>query len=474
VSNSEQPKTTLHNPKSGQEVAKISSRSKTHVDYWKGRLERRTYTHNGQLVQVNELAVRIKFRGIRKSLALSTNNRDTAADKAKRIYLSLNAKGWEQTLKDFGFIQPELENTPDEPTVGTFLAAVEKLGKHNVKTFRRYAQYFRMIVAGAFGIAGGAKKYDYRTGGLSEWRSKVDTILLKNLTPSLAAEWKKKYLLEAPKNPIGRLKTNRSFNAALRNAKSLFSDEVLFTENFPIIVPKFVTADPQDGQREIYWFEKLTFEEEGDLKFRAPEGVTYGGLIEAARKELREHEPDAFLLLLLCLCVGLRRAEADVLLVSQLNPERNSVQIETNDYIHPKQNSAGEVFVDPALMKELLKFKRRASNSFLVESPREWKPTTYTRYRCELHWQKLTKWLAKQGIKSTKKVHELRKLFGDSICKEHGIYCASTQLRHTTVQMTERNYSDPRRRAVMTVGNFLNDKTRDRDRAVQSRRGSGK
>jgi len=41
-----------------------------------------------------------------------------------------------------------------------------------------------------------------------------------------------------------------------------------------------------------------------------------------------------------------------------------------------------------------------------------------------------------QRISARKKVHELRKLFGDAIVKQNGIFAGSAQLRHSTIQMT--------------------------------------
>src|ERR1039457_5163543 len=89
-----QPKTASQNRRSGQEVAKIEFSdpprrqvAKTHRDYWKDRLERHCYTHEGKLIEVNEWSIRIQHLGRRKSFALGTNNRDAAAIKARDIYL---------------------------------------------------------------------------------------------------------------------------------------------------------------------------------------------------------------------------------------------------------------------------------------------------------------------------------------------------------------------------------------------------
>ena len=193
------------------------------------------------------------------------------------------------------------------------------------------------------------------------------------------------------------------------------------------------------------------------MKFQAPAGITYEKLVTNARNELRSEHPEAYKLFLLCLCAGLRRAEADVCLWTQLNPEDNSIRIEANEFIEPKHESGGTVYVDPSLTKELLSFKKENSESFVVNSTRGWKPVMYQRYRCEPHWRTLLDWLEANGISARKKVHELRKIFGDAIVKQDGIFAGSAQLRHSTIQMTASHYTDPRQRAALPVGNLFSD-----------------
>ncbi|HTE90746.1 MAG TPA: hypothetical protein VK639_17435 [Terriglobales bacterium] len=118
-------------------------------------------------------------------------------------------------------------------------------------------------------------------------------------------------------------------------------------------IPRFKVRDGQLGERDAYWFETLKFERAGSMKFRSPAGVTYEGPVRNARNELRIENPEAYKLFLLCLFDGMRRAEADVCLWTQLNPEDSSIRIQANEYIEPKHSSGGTVYVDPALMKVL-------------------------------------------------------------------------------------------------------------------------
>src|SRR6266550_6191711 len=101
--------------------------SKTHANYWKARLEHRTYTRDGKTHEVPEWSVRIHFGGNRKSFDLEAGNKEEAAAKARDIYLSLVAKGWSATVNELA--PPPVavaEIDSDSATVGEFLAEVER------------------------------------------------------------------------------------------------------------------------------------------------------------------------------------------------------------------------------------------------------------------------------------------------------------------------------------------------------------
>ncbi len=126
---------------------------KTHVNYWKARLEHRTYTRDGKTHEVPEWSVRIHFGGVRKSFDLETGSKEEAATKARDIYLSLVAKGWAATLAE---LKPKaslpIEITAEDATVGEFLAEVERTSNLKPKTFRRYAQCLRRVAAHIQGV----------------------------------------------------------------------------------------------------------------------------------------------------------------------------------------------------------------------------------------------------------------------------------------------------------------------------------
>ncbi len=229
--NMAQQETTPQNRKSGQEVAKIEASdlprrqvAKTHKDFWKARLERRCYTHEGQLAEVNEWSIRIQHLGRRKSFALGTNNQDAAAVKARDIYLEIVAKGWDAAEQLFN---PEMVVRKDDPTLGDFLRAVEAKSGLKTKTYHLYAGYFRRIVADVFGIAEGKARYSYRDGSRAKWLEKVDAVKLSNITPDRIKDWRTHYIKQAGANPIKRASAIRSANSYVRCARALFQTEWL-------------------------------------------------------------------------------------------------------------------------------------------------------------------------------------------------------------------------------------------------------
>ena len=114
------------------EIATKRFYPKTHANYWKSRLEHRTYSRDGKTFEVAEWSVRIHFKGIRKSFDLETANKEEAAVKARDIYLSLVAKGWSATINELAPQPvPLAEIDGDSVTVGEFLAEAQVLVRNN-------------------------------------------------------------------------------------------------------------------------------------------------------------------------------------------------------------------------------------------------------------------------------------------------------------------------------------------------------
>ena len=147
--------------------------SRTHADYWRSRLFRRTYKQDGKACEVNDFYVRIQRNGRREFFPLTTTNRDAAARKAANIFMFLESNGWDATLARFKPVSNG--QTKLELTVGDYLGAVDATRRLRGRTFLNYRNCFRTIVAEVFGIRPktGENKFDYRTGGNKKWTERL-------------------------------------------------------------------------------------------------------------------------------------------------------------------------------------------------------------------------------------------------------------------------------------------------------------
>jgi integrase len=114
------------------------------------------------------------------------------------------------------------------------------------------------------------------------------------------------------------------------------------------------------------------------------------------------------------------------------------------------------VEVDPEFLEMFRGFHLRAKTNFVIESTIVSRlEATYSHYRCERQFKKLTAWLRQQGITGVMPLHTLRKEFGSQVCANHGIYAASRALRHADIAITSQHYLEPRRRATVGLGELL-------------------
>ncbi len=219
----------LEDKESGQEVAKHSgqaSATRYHVDYWKERLYRKTYTRDGVSHEVPGWSVRLQHLGRREAFALDSANASAAATKAKEIATFLNANGWNATLAKF---KPAPSSQAEVCTLGEFLADVGQRSHLKPMTVRRYAVKLRKMVADVAkvdaGVRGKARKakYDYVNGGRAAWLAKVDCQRLDVLTPDSVNAWRNVYVAKAGSDPLARKSAERSAASYLRCARALFT-----------------------------------------------------------------------------------------------------------------------------------------------------------------------------------------------------------------------------------------------------------
>jgi integrase len=270
----------------------------------------------------------------------------------------------------------------------------------------------------------------------------VHAVKLADLTPGVVQEWKRAFLAKAGSDPVKQRSARVSVNSFLRRAKSLLSPAItkhLEAVKLPAPLP----------------FEGVAFEKRPSMRYRS--GFDVFGLIETAREELSQAEPEQFKIFLLAVMAGLRRREIDTLEWTAFRWDQGAIRIEATRWFHPKsEDSLGDVEVDPELLDVFRRYHARATGTFVIESPNPPRPgATYEHYRCQTLIEKLLAWLRAKGITTETPLHTLRKEYGSQICARAGIYAASRALRHGDITITSQHYLDKRQRVVSGMGHLL-------------------
>jgi integrase len=419
--------------KSGQEVAKHNF-GKTDARYWHEVIFKPIYTKNGKLFRLEDWAARMQWLGRRELFNLRTPNKAAAATKAKEIYTMMVGAGWDATLEKF---KPETARK-SVSTAGDFLTELRGHWSGKPKTFEDYCRCFRQIVSEIFDIKAEKEKFDYRNGGRRAWIAKIDRIKLAQVTPEKINKWRIGFVKEAGGSPVKQRRARITCNSIMRQAKSLFSPNLL----------AHVSLHKPDRLP----FEGVPFYERESQRYRSK--IDIEALIQAAVRELPQEQLKIFLLATMA---GLRRNEVDKLQWSAFRWNDGVIRIEETEYFAPKSvDGGGDVPIDKELLAMFRGWHAKATGEFVIEAdadPRS--DTTYAHYRAQPDFDKLTAWLRTKGVTAIKPLHELRKEFGSQLCAKYGIYAASRMLRHADIRVTAQHYLDTKERTPIGLGNLL-------------------
>jgi integrase len=447
--NETKPETPLENQKTAQKMHRPKkSAPKTAAAYWLGKVKKPA----GSALY----GVQIAYRGKRHRFPLETANAEAAAEKARSIYLSLVANGWDGALAQF---KPQAVQQLKPATLGAWVEAVKATAELRPSTFTTYTQCLRQIAAEIEDIGdqpaldenGNPKRdrkrrpvllsrFDYRAGGREAWIAKVDALPLSVLSAAAVQRWKMEYIGRAGNAPDARRRAENSAASLIRCARSLFSEKARKYASVELVLP-----DPLP-------FTGVELPKKGNTTYQSK--IDAGELIAKARQNLTGEPFKIFTLGLLC---GLRKREIDLLIWDQVDFTKGLIRIERTEYFQPKsEDSAGEVDLDPETLALLRGWKATASGPFVIESTRPPRhDASRVNYRCTSHFETLYTWLKKQGITARKPLHELRKELGALLASNHGIFAAQSVLRHAQISTTAAYYTDKKRRITAGLGALL-------------------
>jgi integrase len=484
-----------HRNGTAMEKKKMRKYPRSDIRHWNARVYKPGFKSETEDPKTtSHYHVKIQAHGERRGVSLHTAKKSDAAKAAKELNELVRVKGWELGLQLFRGETPKPKLTV---TLGEYLAQVEACGEMKPRTLRTYTTKVRTIAAflnppempdkpdkagsqrkrRKAGASKKLSKYDYVYGGAAAWQKLVDATPLRSFTEENLSRWRKAYLAKCENNPKRLMSSTRSANSCIRAGKAIFAAEVrakIPNLKLPDPIPfstmgsleeaknkyRSQIANPEEllaaGSQELA---SATTQSEiqaaWDLagqKGVAPE-TTPAVKIRADLSALRKQE--AFKVLILGLCAGLRRGEIDALLWSQVDFSANCLWIETTDVHELKADSAGKIPLDPVIMDLLRKWKSSATDEFVVRGCAPRGGTDKVHYRANRTHEELIKWLKTKGITSRMPLHTLRKEFGSIICDQAGIHAASRLLRHASISQTAAVYADHRNKVTAGLGGSL-------------------
>lgn len=400
--------------------------SRSKVAYWRTRVQK---VVGRSATESDDYSARIVYRNRRVRFRLSTPNKDAAAAKAAQIFTFLVENGWEATIAKF---KPDAGSSPaletESATVGALIEASQKYSTARPQSLSCYALAMRKIVAEI-------EEIPKNGGGWDAWRTKVDSVPLRKITPARVQSWRQSRLARAGKDASAQRRAAVTANSSIRSAKALFSRKLL-----PFIAQELELPSPLP-------FTDVRAEKVSSLRYQSK--IDAQDLLAQANDELKGAHPEPYKIFLLALVCGLRVGEIDHLLWRAFDFEASILRIETTEYHQLKsEDSAGDVDLSEEFIRLFQAFAESASGDFVVEPHAKDRTSSARPYRCHSHLQFLRVWLREHGVKAQKPIHTLRKEVGAQIASDEGIYAASRYLRHADIQTTAAFYADKKTKVV--------------------------
>ena len=410
--------------------------SKTDRRYWKDRVELRTRVTRGIVYTDEDYSVQIQFHGKRQRFPLGTPNKAAAQEQAAQIYRAVVSVGWEGTLAKYGGAKHQVRKANEQrgDSLGALIAAFREVSPARSSSQEAYTKAIRSIYAELNQVGVQSK---HRSAGKDKgsWQQQVDALLISSVTPEMVTKWRRASIAEAKTESATRNITT-TINSKIRNAKALFSrrclDQIAKNVNLPAILP----------------FQGVRLDNTMLPKYESR--LDASGILAAAKLELKNADPSAYCVLLLALNCGLRRAEIDNLLWDSVDLVAGVLHVEGNDFYQLKsQGSQGAIDLGDEMIAELSALRKKSKGEFVISSDREPRRHEGSNwYRCDDVFTNLINWLRKNGVKSKKPLHELRKEVGSIIAKDFGIFEASRFLRHRDIRVTASIYVDKKQKVV--------------------------
>lgn len=469
--------------------------SRNDIRYWEQRVYQPAFRDDdGSAKMSGNYHVKIQAHRERRGVSLHATSVRSAAKAARELDAMVRLQGWEKGLKLF---RGETPVPKISLTLGDYLAEVVACGVIKPRTLRTYTTKVRTIAAFITRPkmpeipekVGSAKKsckseskktyskFDYVNGGAAVWQQFVDATPLHLLNTENILCWRKECLKPHDQNPRKLASATKTVNSCIRAGKAIFAAKVreklphvLLPDPVPFVTLNLLKESKSRYRSQIASPKELLAAGVDELAMATAEsefqtvwkksGVSEVAPAPAPAERIRAElsafrKNEAFKVLVLGLCAGLRRGEIDGLIWPQVDFTNSCLWMETTEVHDLKADSEGKIPLDRHVLELLKNWQSQTKNQFVLIGGDSKVGSDKVQYRSNRVHRELIKWLKSKGLTSRMAIHTLRKEFGSIICAEAGIHAASRLLRHANISMTAAVYADHRNHVTVGLGSSL-------------------
>lgn len=406
------------------------------ANYWADRL---FFHHQSKDRRETTYSCSIQFKGRRERFSLGTASREVGGRMAAEIYRSLQSDGWDGTLAIYkkGYV------IFGSLTIGQYVEAVRKVWIGSPNTINLYIRALRKIVSEIENLDPQGRRFDHMKSGADDWHREIDQVPLTAITDEKVNKWKFAFLGQAEPSVAAQNKRKISINSYLRNAKSLFADNLVKATKLEVPLPMPLKAVDFFGGTDQRYFSTFDIRK----------------LLIKAQDKLSKMDPDGYAVVLLSAFAGLRRKEIDLLEWPSIDFKNGLIQLRMTQFFDPKNIDA----LRPIPIREkwvLDWFKTRRAElgnreGFVIapDLPYE-KDQVRDYYRTKQVLERISRWLRSHGVKDGRPLHTLRKEAGSDIVRRAGLVAGAAFLRHKTTAVTMMHYSDYRATETPSFGDI--------------------
>lgn len=372
--------------------------------------------------------VEIMHNQQRGKFSTGATTQQAAKAKARAIDADIRSKGWDEARK---LHQKKRKSVPNDPSISEFIEiykdAIQGLeNPPRTITVNRYIRDFERLCR------------DLNINKLSQ------------LTGEKIERFKERYLKEGRAAGRAEKSVKTSRTTTLRSAAALFSKSALdqyrrqgicienpFEGRINAVKKDSHYSPVSKGLLDKIWIEseklRVGYSEEDDV----PDEI------------FRNAQPEAYLIFIMELGLGMRRMEADRAewnWLRSIGDDKYRMLIEETDCFTPKSGTGREIPIGKDLYETFESLK--GNSPFIIPCPNDegvdrarLKKRDYYYYRADIHHRTLVKWLRWLGVDDPKPCHRLRKEFGSYVATTHGIFTAQRYLGHSNPTITAKIYA---------------------------------